>query len=73
MKEQRENSQATFGYMLQDYVRAAQAARLAARRQAVEEEAVQKAFSCLAREKQNRAENASRSPHQTQSEAAQQI
>lgn len=76
MKEQRENSQATFGYMLQDYVRAAQmrrkeaaAARLAARRQAVEE-AVQKAFSCLAREKQNRAENASRSPHQTQSEAA---
>ena len=63
MKEQRENSQATFGYMPQDYVRAAQmrrkeaaAARLAARRQAVEEEAVQKAFSRLDREKQNRAE-----------------
>ena len=76
MKEQRENSQATFGYMPQDYVRAAQmrrkeaaAARLAARWQAVEE-AVQKAFSRLDREKQNRAENASRSPHQTQSEAA---
>lgn len=76
MKEQRENRQATFGYMPQDYVRAAQmrrkeaaAARLAARRQAVEE-AVQKAFICLTREKQNRAENASRSPHQTQSEAA---
>lgn len=76
MKEQRENSQATFGYMPQDYVRAAQmrrkeaaAARSAARRQAVEE-AVQKAFICLALEKQNRAENASRSPHQTQSEAA---
>nr|DAS54095.1 MAG TPA: hypothetical protein [Caudoviricetes sp.] len=77
MKEQRENRQATFGYMPQDYVRAAQmrrkeaaAARLAARRQAAEEEAVQKAFSRLDREKQNRAENASGSPHQTQSEAA---
>ena len=77
MKEQRENRRATFGYMPQDYVHAAQmrrkeaaAARLAARRQAVEEEAVQKAFICLAREKQNRAENASRSPHQTQSAAA---
>lgn len=76
MKEQRENRRATFGYMPQDYVSAAQmrrkeaaAARLAARWQAVEE-AVQKAFICLALEKQNRAENASRSPHQTQSEAA---
>lgn len=63
MKEQMESGQA------------AAAARVAARRGAllragVEEAAARKAFNRPSREKRNRAENASRSPHQTQSEAA---